>query len=40
MKHVPNVSPETYITTGNASGIEIFGMPETMQFTFGVNVTF
>lgn len=40
MKKVPNISPESYITTGNASGVEIFGMPETMQFTFGLNVSF
>lgn len=40
MKKTPNISPEAYVTTGNAAGIEIFGMPETLQFTFGVNVSF
>lgn len=40
MRKTPNISPETYITTGNASGIEVFGLPETMQFTFGVSVSF
>ena len=40
MKKAPNISPEAYVTTGNAAGIEIFGMPETLQFTFGVNVSF
>lgn len=40
MKKTPNISPEAYITTGNASGIEIFGMPETLQFILGLNVSF
>ena len=40
MKRTPNVSPESSISTGNATGIEVFAMPETMQFTFGVNISF
>lgn len=39
-KKTDNVSPESSSSTGNASGIEIFSMPETMQVTFGVNVSF
>ncbi len=40
MKKTDNFSPESSSSTGNASGIEIFSMPETMQFIFGVNVSF
>lgn len=40
MRKTPNISPESYVTTGNASGIEVFGLPETMQFTFGVSISF
>lgn len=40
MKNTPNISPESVSTTGNAAGYEVFSMPETMTFTFGVNVSF
>lgn len=40
MRRTPNISPESSVTTGNATGIEVFAMPETMQFTFGINVSF
>lgn len=40
MKKTPNISPESISSTGNAAGYEAFAMPETMLFTFGVNLSF
>lgn len=40
MKRTPNISPEALSSTGNAAGYEVFSMPETTTFSFGVNISF
>jgi len=39
-KNVPNIDPESSYTSGNAQGLDYFGMPATRTYGFNVRVTF
>ena len=39
-KSVPNIDPESALTTGNAQGVEAYSMPTTRSFSVNLSVKF